>query len=254
MQWLQPRAAQHSTGACGGQQLIRVPPGTKALVLRWAGVGAAADARSQQRVLERGQVLATCAQSILGASGIAGQSNIGHHRRRTRAAASCLSRREAVGSDLTESSPPQSRLRHLTQLCPMTPSCGHPPVGHPSAPAPATSLLMHSSPSPPPPVTRPRVPIVQLSQHSSALLQTQTPSSPAAPPQPPDPATPQRAPILGSPPILSPNCWPHPALAFTAYSKQAMAHLRQAELKGLHSWLTCTAGEETKHGGGAGES
>ena len=59
--------------------------------------------------------------------GITRQSNIGlHSSTQTRAAATCLSKREAVDSDLMESRPAKTRLCHLTELCPMTPSCGRP--------------------------------------------------------------------------------------------------------------------------------
>ena len=122
-------SAQHhaGTGACGGLQPICVPRGTKASILCRAGVRAAPNACGWQCALEQGQVRAACAQSIPKTSGVTWQSNIGHHSStQTRAAATCLSKREAVDSDLMESRPAKTRLCHLTELCPMTPSCGRP--------------------------------------------------------------------------------------------------------------------------------
>ena len=111
-----------------GQQPNLVPRGTKPPVLCRAGVRVAANACGRQCGLQWRPVLAACAQSIPKTSGIAQHRNIGRHSgRQARAATTCLSQWEAVDGDLTESSLPQTRLCHLAQLYPMTPTCGHPP-------------------------------------------------------------------------------------------------------------------------------
>lgn len=153
-----------------------------------------------------------------------------HSSRQTRAAVSCQSQWKAAASDLTESSPPSNLTLPPNAALPhdlkLWPSLFH----HPSAPAPTTSLLMHSPPWPPL-VTRPRVLMDTLYEHSLAIPWTQNHICFT-------PAVPSCHSTTRSHPAVS----PYPAVAFTAYPKRITVHLRKAELKRHHSWLSCTAG------------
>lgn len=233
MQQLQPCAAQHSITLlpvrAGGSRRSVCPRDQSICPLQgWGRSGCTWR-----------QVLAVCGQSIPEASGITQQNSIGHHSsRQTRAAVSCQSQRKAAASDLTESSPPSNltlppnaALPHDLKLWPsISLSSSIILFRHPSAPAPTTSLLMHSPPWPPL-VTRPRVFMDTLYEHSLAIPWTQNHICFT-------PAVPSYHSTTRSHPAVS----PYPAVAFTAYPKRITVHLRKAELKRHHSWLTCTAG------------